>query len=300
MTSIYEHPGFMIYDDGNFEVMHADWPVYPAGHGWRVALQSLAIFPSKVNFRQIGDIDQCYLFVAAGTGPGLEPKGDLRDAKWFHVAVWYDDLFELHKRGMISGISLLTEYEAALAHYEKSKDLFIEIDGQMRPVDLPRPERDDYEQEVPTVPEIAAEGIAVTNASAEILVSLARPLDELVTTIRQRAEPLLLISFYDTAIREAAIILESRLREVTGSVGFGQALVDEYYKLLCSRYQGKPRAIFKILRGELRTIFKFVRNNLAHALHDITNDQCRVLLDRISLALEGINEIESVQRSTDK
>jgi hypothetical protein len=132
--------------------------------------------------------------------------------------------------------------------------------------------------------------LAMTNPSAEILVSLARPLDELVTTIRQRAEPLLLISYYDTAIREAAMILESRLREVTGSVGFGPALVDEYYKLLCSRYQGKPRAIFKIFRGELRTIFKFVRNDFAHALHDITNDQCRVLLDRISVQFQESHE----------
>jgi hypothetical protein len=295
MTSLFEHPGFMEYEGGTIEVLHADWPVYPAGHGWRVALQSLAVFPTKISFRRIDDIDRCYLLVAVGSGPCLEPAGDLYDAKWFHVAVWHEDLFELHQRGLISGVSLLTEYEAALAYYEKHKNLFVEIDGQLRPLDLPLPKPDDYEQDRPTVPQFAADGIAVTSISAETMVSLARPLSELGTAISQRAAPLLSIAFYDTAIREAGIILESRLREVTGSSLFGQNLVDEYYRLLCSRYQGNPRAIFKVLRSELRTIFKFVRNDFAHALHDITNGQCRVLLDRISLALERINEIELVE-----
>jgi hypothetical protein len=292
VSSMFDHPGFIQYDNGNIEVLHADWPVYPAGHGWRVALQSLAVFPAKVRFQRLDDIDQCYLFVAVGTGPCLEPVGDLYEGRWFHVAVWHADLLELHERGLVSGLSFQTEYEAALAYYEKHKDLFVEIDGQLRPLDLPRPEIDDYDEERPTVPQISADGIAVTGASADALVMIARPLSEIGAAIRQRAEPLVSISFYDTAVREAGIILESRLREVTGSTNFGQGLVDEYYKLLCARYQGNPRAIFKILRSELRTIFKFVRNDFAHALHDITKDQCHVLLDRISTALERINEIE--------
>jgi hypothetical protein len=96
--------------------------------------------------------------------------------------------------------------------------------------------------------QVGAQGIAVTSAGAEILVSLARPLTELEAAIRQRADPLLSIPLYDTVIREAGVILESRLREIVASASFGQALIEEYYKLLCSRYGGKPRARFATSR----------------------------------------------------
>jgi len=286
---IFQHPGFMQYDAGTFDVLHADWPVYPAGHGWQLALRSLAVFPPNVRFRPIDDIDKCLLFVAAGTGSCLEPKGDLHDPRWFHVAVWHDDLLELHERGLISGMSLMSEYETAVAWYEQHKNTIVMNNGQLCRLDQPL--RDHYDEELPTIPRIAAEGITVTDASTDILISLTRPVRDLERAIRQRVEPLLLIPFYDTAIREAGVILETRLREITGSASFGQVLIDEYYKLICSGCVDGPRAIFKVLRSELRTIFKFVRNDFAHALRDVTDGQCRVLLDRTSSILQMITRI---------
>ena len=53
--------------------------------------------------------------------------------------------------------------------------------------------------------------------------------------------------------------------------------------------------VFKVMRSELRSIFKFVRNDYAHALRDINKGQCLALLDRISSALEMVNEIERVE-----
>jgi hypothetical protein len=295
--SIFDHPGFMYYGDFGIEVLHADWPAYPAGHGRNTAIKALAVFPSDVRFIQIDDIDQCLLFVATGSGSCLDPKGDLTDPKWFHVAVWRDDLNELHKQGLISGVSQITAYEAALRYYERHKDLYVRFNGELRPLNLPYPQPEQFDEDEPTVAQISAQGIAVTAAGADILVSLARSLGDLEIDIRRRAEPLLSIPLYDTAIREAGIILETRLREITASTSFGQALIEEYYKLLCSRYGGKPRSIFKILRGELRTIFKFIRNDFAHALRDISSSQCRVLLDRTSSALEAINQIEVAERA---
>jgi hypothetical protein len=60
-------------------------------------------------------------FVAVGSGSCLEPTSDLRDPKWFRVAVWRDDLRELHERGLISGVSLVTEYQVALRLYERPR-----------------------------------------------------------------------------------------------------------------------------------------------------------------------------------
>ena len=88
-----------------------------------------------------------------------------------------------------------------------------------------------------------------------------------------------------------------RLSEITASALFGQSLIDNYYKLLCSRYGGRTSAFFKLLRSELRTIFKFIRNDFAHALRDITEGQCRILLDRTSSALQKVNDIELAERS---
>ena len=106
--SIFAQPGFLEYGGLAIEVLHADWPAYPGGHGWRLALRSLLVFPSIVRFLVLGDIDQCLLFVSVGSGSCLEPTGDLRDLKWFHVAVCRDDLRELPERGLISGVSLVT------------------------------------------------------------------------------------------------------------------------------------------------------------------------------------------------
>jgi len=279
----------MRYENGA-EILHADWPVYPAGHGWCIALHSLAVFPANTRFRQIDEIDKCFLCVAVGAGSCLEPEGDLYDQRWFHVAVWHDDLLELRKRGLVSGV--LTEYEAALAWYEQRKNAHVMKDGQSCRPDLPHPRREEFDENLPTILSIAPEGIAVTDTTSDILVSLTRPVRDLESAIRRRVEPLLSIPLYDTAVREAAIILEMRLCEITASALFGQSLIDKYYKLLCSRYRGRTSAFFKLLRSELRTIFKFMRNDFAHALRDIREGQCRILLDRTSSALQKMNDIE--------
>jgi hypothetical protein len=95
--------------------------VYPAGHGWQLALRSLAVFLPNTRFRQIDSIDECFLCVAVGAGSCLEPEGDLYDQRWFQVAVWHDDLLELRRRGLVSGVSLMTDYEEALAWYKQKR-----------------------------------------------------------------------------------------------------------------------------------------------------------------------------------
>ena len=87
-----------------------------------------------------------------------------------------------------------------------------------------------------------------------------------------------------------------RLREITGSETYGQTLVGEYYKRLCLQCEYGPTAVFKILRGELRTIFNFIRNDYAHALREISDGPCRVLLDRISSVLSMIERAELESR----
>ncbi len=293
---LFHHPGFMSYGHGSIEVLHADWPAYPSGHGWQLALRSLAGFPSTVRFRQIDDIDQCILFVAVGRGSCLEPRDDLYDAKLFHVAIWREDLLSLHERRLISGCSLLTEHEAALAYYHRMKDVLFETAEGLRRNELPYPEAHDFDDESPMILHLAEEGLGLTPKAEQALGSLALPVEALNPAIRKRAVPLLSIPLLDTAVREASVILESCLRDATASMLFGQDLVEQYYKLLCTRNEGRATAATKMLRAELRTLFKFVRNDFAHALREITPDQCHVLLDRVSDVLTTIHEIETKAR----
>jgi hypothetical protein len=292
IMTLADHPGFMEYEDGSIEILHADWPVYPAGHSSKVVLQSLAMFPQAVHFQQIDDIDRCLLLVATGSGPCLVPQGDLFDEKWFHVAVWRDDLMVLYEQQFVTGVSLVSEYEAATAYYKQHKALLVRTDGGFRKLDLPCPQPGEFEDDRPTVARISPEGIAVTDSGFQANLAAARPLEGLCPEIKERVSAVLAIPLFDTAVREAGVILETRLREIVGSSAFGQDLVREYYKLICSRQRERPSAFFKVLRGELRTLFKFVRNDFAHSLHEISESQCRSLLDRMSQALERINEVE--------
>ena len=92
------HPGFMWTDVG-FEVLHADWPAYPIGHGLRPALQTLAEFPFGTRFWKLDQIDKCCLFIV-----GRKPDNDAFASHLFHVAVWDDDLRDCGRRGYVGGI----------------------------------------------------------------------------------------------------------------------------------------------------------------------------------------------------
>jgi hypothetical protein len=97
--SISSHPGFMWTGSG-FEVLHADWPAYPRVHGVKSALNSLAEFPHDTKFFKIDKIDNCTLFVA-----GPKPEKDRFNQKYFHVAIWDEDLRICVSEKYIDGIN---------------------------------------------------------------------------------------------------------------------------------------------------------------------------------------------------
>lgn len=52
-------------------------------------------------------------------------------------------------------------------------------------------------------------GLCVTPADTEALAALVRPVDELERSVRGRVSPLLVVSLYDTAVREAGVVLKT-------------------------------------------------------------------------------------------
>src|SRR5262245_60340752 len=92
------HPGFM-WTTGGFEVLHADWPAYPPGHGIRITLRVLTAFPPGPPLYRVDDIDQCSLFVV-----GRRPDKNPFDSRYIHIALWDDDLASCAKQGFVEGV----------------------------------------------------------------------------------------------------------------------------------------------------------------------------------------------------
>jgi uncharacterized protein Ymh len=229
--TLREHPGF-IWTASGFEVLHADWPAYPPGHGARVALTALTGFPEGVDFFRLDWVDSCTLFVVG------DVTGDKYADRHFHIALWDDDIRELATKGYISGVSVigLTELE-----YDKT-------------------------------------GFRVTDSGQH--ASLYFELSKAVRAeIVNRVEDLVLQRRYDTAVRESALLLEDHLRALTGSVEFGQVLVDH-----CFGVNGEllPPTLTNSERLELRAIFRryfrYVRNEFAHNFKSLSLlTTCRLL-----------------------
>ena len=59
-----DFPGYLGWTSQGVIAIHADWPAYPAEHGWGAALASFGMFPEGTQFARIDDIDQCLLFIA--------------------------------------------------------------------------------------------------------------------------------------------------------------------------------------------------------------------------------------------
>lgn len=92
------HPGFM-WTPAGFDLLHADWPAYPLGHGLRPALQSLGEFPVGTRFYQLDKIDQSTLFIV-----GRKPVKDAFAPHFLHLAVWDADIRECSRRGFVDGV----------------------------------------------------------------------------------------------------------------------------------------------------------------------------------------------------
>jgi hypothetical protein len=106
-----------------------------------------------------------------------------------------------------------------------------------------------------------------------------------------RIQPLIEAGMYDTAVRELSVLIESRIRSLTGSTAYGIRLVDEFFQGVASRNLLNTGA--KVLRGELRTAFKFVRNEFAHNVIELPHPRAMSLIGRMCHALAELEEFRN-------
>jgi hypothetical protein len=265
----------------------------------------LGIFPAGTQFRAIDDIDRCLLFVDRTHSRFAE--ADAYDSRNLHVALWHDDLLELGRRGLATGITGITELTWRLNRYRgiaglaparssaEAQDGLPELFTQVPAGDfvpLPQPSEDDYDDEelewaLADIP------IAVTPDGWRDLEQLLASTIEIPPKLVDRVGSLIEGRQYDTLVREVGAALETEMRMHLGSERYGVNLIEDFVTHLRAS-GGFLDAHLKILRIELLTAFKFERNLYAHRLVDVPQPQGLALTARflalystVILACEG-------------
>lgn len=287
----------MYYEYG-FEAIHADWPCYPAGHGCEIALFSLCFFPSGTHFEVVDEIDQCLLLMAREYMHSPSSK-DLFSPQHFHVAIWHEDLLQMRDAEWVDGFYIfetgdqyrsfiLAEYVNKLPDPLKKKNIeFINTVDDSKWLERAQKAN----QEI----NLTEYGLSVTEVGWTQIDQIIDS-EKISVTLRNRTDPLAKIGYYDAAVRDAAILLESAMRNAIGSTHWGLRLIDEFYDNIKDKF-GDWAAIDLTLRNELRAIFKFTRNEFAHNFVEISEERYNAIIFRISRALVFIEQIADELRS---
>lgn len=292
MSGLYDHPGYLGFGSVKGILIHADWPVYAVEDGYQYALWTLGQFLRGTVFHKIDDIDKCFLFLV-----GKDPTcvDDVYDESELHAAVWYDDILDLADRGYVTGVRRVTEREWVAQGWQDTLDAcgghpgYTASDGTFYLV--PAPDLDKYDDELDLYPVLDSGRVSLTApAFVELREMMAEDRDRIHADVRRQVDDLIALGKYDTAVRDACVLLETRLKEVTGTTLYGQRLVERFYSDLAAQ-DCYIASRLKTLRTELRTVFMFVRNEYAHNLKQITEEQCLAIVLRISLVYADLEEL---------
>jgi hypothetical protein len=285
-------PGYLGY--GGIIAIHAAWPNYPSGIGLEIALEALGAYPKGTEFYEIDDIDRCKLLITENP----VNRKDYYDNKYYHTAIWHEDLVKLKKNEFITGVIEKSEFEFKLIEFENFKKMlgsnaiedsegnlilyFKNEAGEKQESIYNKPKPEEEEEEyIDRNCVYIHEKITLTEKGYSKLKELSQNI-KLAEPISDLVEPLIKLNRYDTAIREASLFLETTLKAFHKTDLYGQNLVDYHIKDVTQNNNQNKSAAIKNYRGELRTIFKFIRNEFAHNFMILDEPQCRFLLKRIN------------------
>ena len=147
--SLLDYPGNLGSVRGSIlTVHHCDWPTYPEGEDFRETLFHLSAFPRGVEFVEVDNCDRSILFVADISSGALSKPYQ----SYLHVCSWHEDLIDMHNRGFITGVELVTQNAYECGRWNKVLDehntdkLYTKIDGELREIPCPAREPDDDDE----------------------------------------------------------------------------------------------------------------------------------------------------------
>jgi len=286
MSTIFGHPGYLGWTSNGVIAIHADWPAYAVEHGLGYSLLSLGQFPPGTKFSLIDDVDRCFLFVE---GEPVSESGPLPESR-FYVALWHEDVKELAKSGFIFGAENVPYAEWAKRRAAELVGMYWQHpDGTIRQVPLPDP--DDFSEDEATRVAVKSDGLRLSESGYQTLERmLFDGRDQITEAIMKRARPAILARLYDSAVREACVVVEATMRSAVGTEAFGAELIREFFR----RAEGSKKFIaaqLKTFNTEVRAAFKFVRNEYAHNLRAISEIECLAILVRMSNVYERVFDI---------
>lgn len=245
---------------------HADWPYYQGPPGEMNALLDLCQYPHGTNLLVVDDIDRVLLLLVEPRRK--EPADDL------YTAAWHEDLKSLQERGLIEGEGLSWGSTEEWSHRRwknalgEGEGLFFQTpDGTFVRIPEPTVEEDDFDDlldEPDKTWPLILEGATRVRVTDEGWATMEEFLRDALTLgpDMNRISTLLKLGFTDTAVREAAVTLESMLKRRLNTSKFGKNLTD----LVNARLEqaGVDPTYRRIVFTRLRTVFTFVRNKFAH------------------------------------
>jgi hypothetical protein len=268
--------------------------IFPIGKGWEIALRTIASYPSGTKLYELEEVIGLKMLI---NKPRNRIQGNPYDEKFLHCAIWCEDILALAERGFIKGAVPATEFEWELRRFQilinqglstnENGDIVCYLGDEKKKTIIPRPKLENYIEEysdealsdedraelieeynrfkpfvfIPFALELSEKGRKYILENSQVF--------EIPQRIEQRIRPLIEISYYDTAIREVAILFEAMLKKFHKSTLFGEELIEFHIDKCISANQNQYAAGIKIYRQELRKVNRFIRNEYLHNLKEV-------------------------------
>jgi len=283
-----------LFQYGGIWGIRDDSSIFPIGQGWEIALRTIASYPAGTKLYELEEVIGLKMLI---NKPKNKIQGDPYHEKFLHCAIWCEDILALVERDFIKGAVPATEFEWQLNKFNsmlnfgfstnENGDIKCYLGEEKREQIIPKPKIEDY------IADYAEEGLTDEDRAELIddysrykpflLIPIALELSEkgrryilensqvfeIPQRIEKRIGPLIEISYYDTAIREVAILFESMLKKFHRSTLFGEELIELHISMCISANENQYSAGIKIYRQELRKVNRFIRNEYLHNLKEV-------------------------------
>lgn len=266
---------------------------YPIGDNWESALISIASFPSHFKIYTI-QMEGQYIAFFSNTNPKRLKKDDnIWSDRYIRIAIFIENLKELHEFGYITGVKLVTEYDYKLKEYNdflkmgyspnKNDDIEIKTDNKIiANAKIPKPNLDEYltnmygkfdEDERNECIEdykrdfsdyvLIDESIKLTNKGINKFKEIIQQV-KIPKRFQEEINPLLKIDYHETAVREIAILIENMLKEFHNVNLYGENLIEFHIRKCVEANDGIFSAGLKLYLSHLKIHNQFIRNYYMH------------------------------------
>jgi hypothetical protein len=142
------------------------------------------------------------------------------------------------------------------------------------------PTASDYDDDYPYAARVACEGILVSPKGVAHVATLLTNMSEDLRVFGERVPRLVQLEYYDTAVREACLVIESQIKTAIKSNFWGDVLANEFIERL-RKSHSFLESYLRVLRGQIRGALKFIRNDFMHNFVSIDETECKAILFRL-------------------